>query len=193
MTTTLVLDVDKLHGIPALPTTWAMRQAVAFVADMAGDPAFAESGITPLLEEAKDARDWYVARRLVADEGSYSLRIFVWSPGSATKGHVHSSWGAFGAAAGTVFEERYERLDDGSTPDHARLKKVWELSWSLADRASTVSPGDGGIHRDGNRGSEVAVTAHLYGSRTGEADGWDYDPSRDHVCNRPEEGGDIAA
>jgi hypothetical protein len=85
-----------------------------------------------------------------------------------------------------VLEERYERLDDGSVPDHARLEKAWQLTWSREDGASTVLPGDGGIHRVGNQGTEVAISVHLYGPRVGEVDGRDYDPSRDYVCDRPE-------
>jgi hypothetical protein len=81
-------------------------------------------------------------------------------------------------------EERYKRLDDGSVSSHARLEKLWQLSWSSADGASTVQPGDEGIHRVGNPGSEVAISVHLYGPRTGGVDGRDYDPFRDYVCDR---------
>ncbi len=80
-----------------------------------------------------------------------------------------------------------ERLDDGSRNDHARLKEVWQLSWSSEDGASTVLPGDGGIHRVGNSGESTAISVHLYGPRIGEVDGRDYDPSRDYVCDRRED------
>jgi hypothetical protein len=83
-----------------------------------------------------------------------------------------------------VLEERYERGDDGSQPGHARLEKVWQLAWGPEDGASTVGPGDGGIHRVGNPGGGVAISVHPYGPRTEEVDGRDYDPSRDHVCDR---------
>ena len=84
----------------------------------------------------------------------------------------------------SVLEERYERLDDGSRLEHALLKQVWRLSWSPEDGVSTVLSGDGGIHRVGNPGSKTAISVHLYGPRLGEADGRDYDPSRDYVCDR---------
>jgi predicted metal-dependent enzyme (double-stranded beta helix superfamily) len=98
--------------------------------------------------------------------------------------HDHSSWGAYACAVGTVFEERYERLDDGSRDEHARLEEAWHLSWRPEDGASTVLPGDGGIHRVGNQYEETAVSVHLYGPRLEEIDGRDYDPSRDYVCDR---------
>jgi hypothetical protein len=67
---------------------------------------------------------------------------------------------------------------------HAGLKKVWRPSWSPEDGASTVLPGAGGIHRVGNPGAQTAISVHLYGPRLGEVDGHDYNPSRDHVCDR---------
>ncbi|QIN82077.1 hypothetical protein GBA63_05045 [Rubrobacter tropicus] len=81
-------------------------------------------------------------------------------------------------------EERYERLDDGTLFEHARLRKLWRRRWREGGGVSTVLPYDGGIHRVGNPGGETAVSVHLYGPRLGAADGRDYDPSRDHVCDR---------
>jgi hypothetical protein len=39
------------------------------------------------------------------------------------------------------------------------------------DGASTMLPGDEGIHRVGNPGEDLAISVHLYRPRTGEADG----------------------
>ena len=118
------------------------------------------------------------------EDGAYSLQVFVWPPGTKTQIHDHSSWGAYRCAVGSVHEVRYERLDDGSRLEHARLKKVWRLSWSPEDGASRVLTGAGGIHRVGNPGAKTAISVHLYGPRLGEVDGHDYDPSRDYVCDR---------
>lgn len=128
-----------------------------------------------------------MAHRHDAENGSFSLQVFVWPPGTGTRVHDHSSWRAYCCAVGSVLEKRYERLDDGSRPDHARLKKVWQLWWSREDGASTVLPRDAGIHRVGNPGESVAISVHLYGPRMDEVDGQDYDPSRDHVCDRLED------
>ena len=75
----------------------------------------------PLLQEANGAERWYVARRWEAPDRSFSLQVFVWPPGTRIMIHDHSSLGAYSCAAGTVFEVRYERLDDGSRFEHARL------------------------------------------------------------------------
>ena len=186
-TTVLGRDADELRGICALPTEAALPEAAAFLTDLVRDPIFAWAQIPSILEEARGAKDWYVARRYEAEDGSYSLQVFVWPAGTGTRIHDHSSWGAYHCAAGSVLEERYERLDDGSTPGHAHLRESWRLAWDPQDGASTVLPGNGGIHRVSNPGSEVAVSVHLYGPRTEKVDGRDYDPTRDYVCDRMED------
>jgi predicted metal-dependent enzyme (double-stranded beta helix superfamily) len=188
MTTSLTPDTNQLQKISGHPTELALPKAATFLSYLVKDPDFVNSRILPYLEEARYAEDWYVAHRHDAEDGSFSLQVFVWPPRTGTKIHDHSSWGAYCCANGSVLEERYERLDDGSRPDHARLKKVWQLSWSSEDGASTVLPGDGGIHRVGNNpGESTAISVHLYGPQIGEVDGRDYDPSRDHVCDRRED------
>ena len=184
MTTSLTPDINELRKISELPTEPALRQAVIFLTRLVNNPGFVDSEILPSLQEAKSREDWYVARRYDDEDGAYSLQIFVWPPGTGTRVHDHTSWGAYCCAWGTVLEERYERLDDGSIPGHARLKKAWQLSRGPEDGASTVLPGNGGIHRVGNPGDGPAVSVHLYGPRLGEVDGRDYDPSRDYVCDR---------
>ncbi len=187
MTTVLSApDTSELRRLSDLTPELALREAASFLAHLVRVPAFLEAHIFPLLEDAIGAEDWYVAHRYDSQDGSYSLQIFVWPPGCGTKIHDHTSWGAFCCTVGSVVEERYERLDNGCRLDHARLKKVWQLSWSIDDGASTVLPYDEGIHRVGNPGEEVAVSVHLYGPRLGKLDGRDYDPSRNYVCDRTE-------
>ena len=182
------LDLDGLQEISGLPTELALRRAVPYLTRLVEDTTFLGAEVLPLLEEASvTGGDWYVARKYVGEDDSFSLQVFVWPPGTQTKIHDHTCWGVYCCAVGSVLEERYERLDDGSRLDHARLKKVWQLMWSSRDGASSVLPGDGGIHRVGNPGEGVAVSVHLYGPRLGKVDGRDYDPSRDYVCDRRED------
>ena len=64
------------------------------------------------------------ARGLVhGPDGSYSLKVFVWSAGSRTKIYYHTSWAICCAVGSLLGEERYECLDDGSRNGHARLRK----------------------------------------------------------------------
>jgi predicted metal-dependent enzyme (double-stranded beta helix superfamily) len=187
MTTTSSLpDTNELEKLSDLPTQLALQRAAPFLTLLVRDPAFLDAYVLPLLEEATEADDWYVARRCDGQDGSYSLQVFAWPEGSRTQIHDHTSWGAYCCVVGSVLEERYERLDDGSQLEYARLKKVWQLSWSREDGASSILPYDEGIHRVGNLGSKTAISVHLYGPRIGELDGQDYDPSRDYVCDRRE-------
>jgi predicted metal-dependent enzyme (double-stranded beta helix superfamily) len=186
-TTSLALDMSELEKLSELPTELALQQAAPFLAHLVKDPTFLEAEILPLLQEARGTEeDWYVAHSYRGVDQSYSLQVFVWPPSTETKIHDHSSWGVYCCAVGSVLEERYERLDDGSRPDHARLRKIWQLSWSTEDGASSVLPHDGGIHRVGNPGDGLAISVHLYGPRVGEVDGRDYDLSCDYVCDRRE-------
>jgi predicted metal-dependent enzyme (double-stranded beta helix superfamily) len=132
------------------------------------NPDFLDAYVLPLLEKPGETEDWYVAHRYEDGRDSYSLEVFVWPPGSRTEIHDHTSWGVYRCVFGSVFEERYERLDDGSRLNHARLKKVWQLCWGREDGISTVLPYDEGIHRVGNPGKSMAISVHLYGPRVGE-------------------------
>jgi hypothetical protein len=176
---------NDLQDLTGLPTELAVRRAALYVARLVEDPTFFEVEVRPLLEDTGGRRaDWYVASKHEDSDRSFSLQVFVWPPGTGTKIHDHSCWGVYCCAVGSVREERFERLDDGTRLDHARLKTVWELMWSREDGASSVLPGDGGIHRVGNPGDGMAISVHLYGPRLEQIDGRDYDPSRDYVCDR---------
>jgi predicted metal-dependent enzyme (double-stranded beta helix superfamily) len=166
-----------------LPEATTLREAVVLLDRLVEEPSFLDAWIPRLLDEAKQAEVWYVARRIDAPDRSLSMQIFVWPPGTGTRIHDHAAWGALRPVVGSVLERRYERLDDGTVPEHARLNKSWELTWSREDGASTVLPYDGGIHSISNSGDKTAITVHLYGPRQ-EIDGRDYDPSRDYVCDR---------
>src|SRR5215203_600859 len=180
---TFTLNTGNLY---ILTPELASREAIPVLSRLVRDPDFLDSHVLPILEEAGRAEGWYVAYRQDDAERSYSLQVFVWPPGSATRIHDHSCWGAFCCAVGSLVEERYERLDDGSEPNSAHLREVWRLVWRREDGVSSVLPYEGGIHRVGNPSSGTAISVHLYGPRLGKLDGRDYDPSRDYVCDRLE-------
>jgi predicted metal-dependent enzyme (double-stranded beta helix superfamily) len=172
------------EALATLAPERALREAVRLLTRMTNDDAFMSERILPLLllRGAEGTDGWYVAHR--SEVGSCSLEVFVWPPDTGTLIHDHSSWGVFRCVMGTILEERYERLDDGSRFEHARLRKVWRASWGPEDGASTVLPGNEGIHLVENPGQGTAISVHLYGPPMGEVDGRDYDPSRDYVCDR---------
>ena len=174
----------KTANPDVLTAEMALQEAIPVLSRLVDDHTFLDSHVLPHLEEAVRAEDWYVAYRRDDPDDLYSLQVFVWPPGTATRIHDHSTWGAFCCVVGSVLEERYERADDGSLPDYARLKKLWRLEWSREDGISTVLPYERGIHRVGNPTEAPAISVHLYGPRLGEIDGRDYDPSQNYVCDR---------
>ena len=177
-------EESQLETLAGLPPDLALREAVPFLVRLASNPAFLDAHVLPLLEEAQEAEEWYVAHSCEGQDDSYSLRSFVWPPGTKTKIHDHTCWGVYCCVVGSILEERYERLDDGLQEGHARLRKGRQLVWSMGDGASAVLPHEEGIHRVGNPGNSPAISVHLYGPQMGEVDGRDYDPSRDYVCDR---------
>ena len=174
-------DTSKSNELFGPQMGLTIQEAVPFLDRLAREPAFV-AWLLSLLE--RESEGWYVVHRGDAPDGSYSLQVFVWPPGTGTSIHDHSSWGAYACALGLVLEERYDRTDDGTVAEHARVRKAWQLVWSPGDGASTVLPGDGGIHRVGNPGTAPAISVHVYGPRKEDMDGRDYDPSRDYVCDR---------
>ena len=81
-----------------LPAEVALWDAIPLLYGLTNDAAFLASQVLPLVDET--AEDWYVAHRHDFRDGSYSLQIFVWPPGSRTRIHDHSSWGDSSARSG---------------------------------------------------------------------------------------------
>ena len=182
----LAPDMSQLHKLSELSPDPTLQEAVPVLGRLVREGAFVGLYVQPLVQQAELAEDWYVAHCYEDEDGSYSLQIFLWPPGSKTIVHDHSSWGAFCCVVGSLSEERYERLDHGCRPDHARLRMLWRRVWKREDGVSTLLPREGGIHRVGNPTGSKAISVHLYGPRTGDVEGRDYDPSRDYVCDRRE-------
>jgi predicted metal-dependent enzyme (double-stranded beta helix superfamily) len=116
-------------------------------------------------------------------DSALTVQLFVWPGGVWTPIHDHTSWGVYRCVAGTLVEDRYARLDDGSQSGSAQLRRAWRSVWRAGDQSSLL-PYAGGIHRVGNPTDRRAVSLHLYGPRVGDMDGRDYDPRRDFVCDR---------
>ena len=65
MTTTLLVpDTNDLEKLSHLPTELVLQRAAPLLARLVSDPAFLDACVLLLLEEAREADDWYVARWL---------------------------------------------------------------------------------------------------------------------------------
>jgi len=85
---TFALNAGNLCVVPPKPT---LQEAIPVLSCLVRDREFLDCHVLPLLEEAGRAKDWYAAYRHDDPDRSYSLQVFVWPPGSATKVHDHSS------------------------------------------------------------------------------------------------------
>ena len=186
MITSCDSNLNELDQLAQLPAAFARAEAGLWLEALVNQPTFLKTQIVPLLDRVAPADDPSIARTFVSPLGGCSLQVFVWAPGSKTPIHDHTSWGAYYCVAGSVLEDRYERIDDGTQLNRAHLRPSWRRVLHRTDRASTVAPYAGGIHRISNPSSRPAVSVHLYGPRMGGLDGRDYDPSHDYVCDRYE-------
>jgi hypothetical protein len=177
-------ELNALHEIStqiAAPDLAAM-EATSVLAHLLRQPSFFERHVLPAIDTVR-GKDPYVAKTFDGPGNSYSLQVFVWPAGSSTQIHDHSCWGAFAPAGSPLLEERYLRVDDGSQPNQAHLKKAWQRLWQRGEGVSTLLPYDGGIHRVSNPGPNPAISFNIYGP-FGQIDGRDYDPLFDYVCDR---------
>jgi len=167
----LVTKFRELGRISHLAPELALRRAIPLLARLAKDTAFQEAYVLPLARTVRTPENWHVAYRHEGGGGSYSLEAF-WPPAGRTKIHDQATWGVYQRVSGFLLEKRHERLDDGLRANHARLKRLWRLSWGPNNGISTVLPYDGDIHRlrnPGKRGDKHApVRSAGRGSRRGD-------------------------
>lgn len=71
-------EESQLEALAALPLEFALREAVPFLLRLADNPAFLNAHVLPLLQEAREIRDWYVAHSCNGHNDSYSLQVFFW-------------------------------------------------------------------------------------------------------------------
>ena len=91
-------EESQLEALAGLPPDLALREAVPLLIRLASNPAFLDAHVLPLLQEAREAEDWYVAHSCEGQNDSYSLQVFVWPPGTRTQIHDHTSWGPTAAS-----------------------------------------------------------------------------------------------
>lgn len=182
---TTMYMTSQFESLAPLPATTALDQVRSLLTTLTRDTELFQDRVLPLLEQSP-VREPITVVPLTDTAMPVSVALFAWAPGAATEIHDHSSWGAFGTVIGSLTEERYARLDDGTQLNVAHLRKAWQRVWNRAHGISLLLPYAGGIHRVSNRSTELAISLHCYGP-SGAIDGRDYDPMRDYVCDRPHE------
>lgn len=70
-----------------------------------------------------------IGQRVLASDGPEGLNLYLskLEPDAKTPVHDHSTWGVVHVLEGRDRHVRWERIDDGSAPDRARLRMVEEI------------------------------------------------------------------
>lgn len=130
--------------------------------------------LKPLAERLGVNRDWIERDKitynheqgfgiqLLHEEPNHDLAVFLfsWLPNRGTLPHNHKTWAVVVGLEGEEKEVHFQRVDDGSKPGHAELKRTGD--WTLTSGAVTAClPED--IHSVWNHGEEVSLSLHTYG------------------------------
>jgi predicted metal-dependent enzyme (double-stranded beta helix superfamily) len=100
-----------------------------------------------------------------AEDGSLCLFSLVVPPGASTPVHDHLAWGLVGVYRGAQLDTTYERLDDGSRPEQAKLRVATHQTVQ-AGEFYVLLPPDGDIHYVKTVSETESVSIHLLANDT---------------------------
>ena len=115
------------------------------------------SAVDWLPQEQRRANHERYARHLLHSDptGLFSILAIVWAPGQHSPVHSHLTWCSVSVLSGTLTESIYKLNGD---------KPALVCEEARAPGALTFDPADGTvIHRLANKGSENAISLHVYG------------------------------
>jgi 3-mercaptopropionate dioxygenase len=97
-----------------------------------------------------------------APDNAWTVVSTSFGPGYSTGVHDHLVWGLIGVWRGVEYEHRFHRLDDGSRPGYAEMKKIDENHNQPGDISILVPPVDD-YHSIENTTDETSFSIHIYG------------------------------
>ena len=154
------------------------------------DPGEIAGRVRPLTSELALARTWLQPAHYACDpeqgfgvhvlheEPDHALFVIAaaWLPGRGVAPHNHGTWAVVAGVDGDERNVFWKRLDDGSRPGHAQIRKQGEKVFGPGD-VLTLLPG--AIHSVVNDTSQVTVSLHVYGYNLNLATRSQFDPERD--------------
>src|SRR3974390_1193723 len=99
---------------------------------------------------------------LLHEEPNHDLAVFLvsWLPNRGTTPHNHKTWAVVVGIEGQEQEINYERVDDGTTPGFADLKRGGEQIRATRDIARGYPEA---IHSVRNSSKDISMLRHPYG------------------------------
>jgi predicted metal-dependent enzyme (double-stranded beta helix superfamily) len=115
------------------------------------------------------------AFHLLHEEEDHSNAVFViaWLPNRGRPAHNHKTWGVVVGMEGEERETWWQRVDDGSEPGFADLKRETEVTMGPG-QVSCVLPED--IHTVWNETDKVSLSLHTYGRHINFTGRSEFDP-----------------
>jgi len=160
MTSSYSLDqyIRDLRAITAKETDPA--RITELVAPLAKKFAQAPGWMRPEYRECDAEQGFGV--HLLYEEPNHDLAVFLlsWLPNRGTTPHNHKTWAVVVGMEGQEREVNYERLDDGSTPGYADLKRGGQQVMGAGDIACCYPEH---IHSVWNVGDDISMSLHTYG------------------------------
>lgn len=179
---------------PARETVAAMTGPIGqFVSDLrtitagTADPCALVERVAPLVRDLALSKAWLQARHyecdteqgfgahLLHEEDDHTLAVIAgaWLPGRGVPPHDHGTWAVVAGVDGSERNTLWTRVDDGSRPGHAEIRKERDL---------VVGPGDvvtfqpGAIHSVVNDSDRVTLSLHVYGRHVNHTLRSQFDP-----------------
>ncbi|TAK41980.1 MAG: hypothetical protein EPO29_07240 [Betaproteobacteria bacterium] len=115
--------------------------------------------------------------QLLHEEPDHMLAVAVlsWLPGRGTPPHDHGTWGVVVGVSGDEVNAFWQRVDDGTRPGYAELRRLSEKTFSPGD-AIAITPEI--IHSVRNETDRISVSLHVYGRNINFTGRSQFDPER---------------
>ena len=158
------------------------------------DPEKITDLVAPLAKKFADTPGWFrpefracdreqgFSLHMLHEEPNHELAVFLisWLPDRGTPPHNHKTWAVVVNMEGEEQETSFERLDDGSKPGFADLKRGETVVMKAGDVARCYPEH---IHKVWNVGKDVAISLHTYGRHINYTGRSEFDP--DAKAERP--------
>ncbi len=114
---------------------------------------------------------------LLAEDADHERAVFVasWLPGRGTPPHDHGTWAVVAGLRGEERNVYWTRLDDGTRPGHARLRRTGEEVVGAGDLVALPA---GAIHSVHNESAAITVSLHVYGRHVNHTERSQFDPAK---------------